>query len=135
MSELSQLPVSPAEKTPLVKLLFGGFFRGVIVAAILFWCLEAWIGFSTGHYDSFVDGLANPGDPDMEYRVIATITFLLLGMAASGFVGRLKEAKLGLQTSQAWLKLMSDASFEGLFISGSCCTSAPRPLRRTAAIS
>ena len=42
MSELSQLLVSPAEKTPLVKLLFGGFFRGVIVAAIGLNSVDGW---------------------------------------------------------------------------------------------
>ena len=51
------------------------------------------------------------------HRLITAVTFLVLGMTANGFVSRLKEAKQGLQESQAWLNIMSDASFEGLFIS------------------
>lgn len=99
--------------------MFGTFFRGVIIIAILYWCLEAWVGLSDGHYRSFLDGLTSPGDEDLMHRVITITTILLLGMAASAFVGRFREAKQSLQESQHWLSIMSDASFEGIIVSES----------------
>ncbi|MCZ6559425.1 MAG: PAS domain-containing sensor histidine kinase [Gammaproteobacteria bacterium] len=126
MSELSQFPVSPTTKKSLLGHSFGGFFWGIFTVAVLYWCLDAWLvasfhethSFFVDHEQhSFLVALLNPGEDHLTYRVITAVTFLLLGMAISGYVGRLNQAKLKLQESHAWLDIMSDASFEGLSVS------------------
>jgi len=126
MSELSQFPVSPTIKKSLLGQNFGGFFWGVFVFAVLYWCLDAWLvaSFHEQH-NFFVDSeqkrflvaLVRPGEDHLASRVITVVTFLLLGMATSGYLGRLNLAKLKLQEGHTWLNIMSDASFEGLAVS------------------
>ncbi len=117
MNELPLLPAPPTEKKSLVAHCFGGFFWGVFAVAILSWCVDAWLVAFFDEQQGFLAALIKPGEDDLVHRLITSVAFLALGMTANGFVSRLKEAKLGLQESQAWLNIMSDASFEGLFIS------------------
>ena len=126
MSDLNQFPGSSASKKSLVGHKFGSFFWGVFGVAVLYWCLDAWLvaSFHEQH-NFFVDSeqkrflvaLVRPGEDHLASRGITVVTLLLLGMATSGYVGRLNQAKRKLQESHAWLDIMSDASFEGLSVS------------------
>lgn len=117
MSELPLLPAPPTKKKSMAEHCFGSFFWSVFAVAVLYWCFDAWLVAFFDEQQGFLVALVKPGEDHLTHRLITTVTFLVLGMTANGLVSRLYEAKLKLQESQAWLNIMSDASFEGLFIS------------------
>lgn len=117
MANANQMPFLRVRKPRPLGYLFGPFFWIGLGLAILYWFFDPLVHVLLVEEQRYLDTAFNPEAVDLARRTVTSLLLFSFGIISSLFFGRMRHAQAGLKESQTWLRMMNEASFEGLVVS------------------